>query len=549
MANITVYDKKLAFSKWVNYAYRIIIFDKNGRVVDEMKFVTDYGTVSIDSSSNTRRAYSFAIYPADNKQISPSERSRMWMNKKVMVQIGLKTPRLSDYEWYNVGVFVITDTNSSIDTNNNSLSVNCGDLWNRLDGTQNGQLSALTTSIPAYEEDEEGNPIKYNIIRDSLISVITELGGIEEFMVDDIGESKGLAEFNKDYETYRQSHPQWNCVPYDLEFSAGDNVSSMITDITSLYPNFDSAFDENGIFVTKLVPSCIEDNVVMTNDEIQNCLISESVSTDYSNVRNVVHVWGETFDVSFYSEDVTNSNSIYTVKMDTYHDDYSNGDMIAIKVPSSNRAAQNININNLGNIPIYDENTDKPIEANYLPVGRIYVFKYRRTYQNGEWIKRFYAEGQWQAHALSALVDGSISSELYTCADGSETTKYTKEYFQDKYNVETVSLKVIKDSPFTIQRLGEERLDVKTGDVYENISSDSLALERAEYELFVDARLTDNITIEIGRLVPWLKEYMKVSYTKINDTEEKQYITDKITLNLADGTTSMTMHTFYPLYE
>ena len=81
-----------------------------------------------------------------------------------------------------------------------------------------------------------------------------------------------------------------------------------------------------------------------------------------------------------------------------------------------------------------------------------------------------------------------MSSEQYTCADGTVTTKYTKKYFQDKYNVDTVSLKIIKDSPFTVQRLGEERLDVKSGDVYENISSDSLALERAEYELFVDAR-------------------------------------------------------------
>lgn len=323
----------------------------------------------------------------------------------------------------------------------------------------------------------------------------------------------------------------------------------MITDITELYPNFDSAFDENGIFITRLTPSCKEDNIIITNDDIKNCLVSESISTDYSNVRNVVHVWGETFDVDFYSEDVTNSNSTYTVNMKAYHKDYSNGDLIAIKIPDTNSSTQYINVNNLGDIQIYDENTDKPLDANYLPTGKVYVFKFRKTYQNKTWIKRFYAQGAWQAHALSALVDGSVSSDQYTCADGTVTTKYTKKYFQDKYNVDTVSLKVIKDSPFTVQKLGEERLDVKSGDVYENISSDSLALERAEYELFVDARLTDNISIEIGRLVPWLKEYMKVSYAKIGESEIKQYITDKITLNLTDGTTSITMHTFYPLYE
>ena len=35
---------------------------------------------------------------------------------------------------------------------------------------------------------------------------------------------------------------------------------------------------------------------------------------------------------------------------------------------------------------------------------------------------------------------------------------------------------------------------------------------------------------------------MKVSYAKIGESEIKQYITDKITLNLTDGTTSITMH-------
>lgn len=78
----------------------------------------------------------------------------------------------------------------------------------------------------------------------------------------------------------------------------------------------------------KITPLAKKDNIIITNDDIKNCLVSESISTDYSNVRNVVHVWGETFDVDFYSEDVTNSDSTYTVNMKAYHKDYSNGDLI-----------------------------------------------------------------------------------------------------------------------------------------------------------------------------------------------------------------------------
>lgn len=227
MSNISTLDKKLAFSKWVEYLYKILVFDNNNCVVDEIKFTIDYGSVSIDSSSNTRRTYSFTMFPIGDK-MTPSERARMWMNKKIMLQIGLKTPRMSEYKWYNEGCFIVTDTNSSISVDSNSLTINCGDLWNRLDGTQNGQLSALTTTIPAYEETDDGTPLVYNTIRDSLVSTITQLGGIKDYIVDDIGESKGLEEFNKDYMSYRASHPYWNCVPYEYRFRDTKCVSFLL---------------------------------------------------------------------------------------------------------------------------------------------------------------------------------------------------------------------------------------------------------------------------------------------------------------------------------
>ena len=88
-----------------------------------------------------------------------------------------------------------------------------------------------------------------------------------------------------------------------------------------------------------------------------------------------------------------------------------------------------------------------------------------------------------------------------------------------------------------------------SGEEFDNITSDSLALARAEYELFVKSRLTDSITITLGKLLPWLEPNTKVSYVKRNDTELKEYIIKKVTLNLTDGSTSIEMYTFYSLYE
>ncbi len=545
--SITSEDKQLSFSRFAEVALKLQVLNADETILDEITCITEYGSLNIDSSSHVRRTFYFTLIPTD-PALNIGEQAKIWINKLAKLYVGMKTPRMSDYKWYPCGAFIYTDASSSYNATDNSLSVNCGDKYKQLDGTQNGELGALITTIPAYEADQNGNPIKYNVIRDILITIITQLGNINNYVIDDIGEYKGMAQYNPEYAVYRTNHPRWNCVPYDLEYSVGSYVSNIIEEITSLYPNYDACFDENGVFTVGMIPNCTEDDVILTNDEIQPFLLSESCTTDLTTIRNVVHVWGETFEVDWYSDNVKNSNQIYTATIDKYSDDYMNGDLIAIKVPETNASTQYINVNGIESIQIFDENTDKALSANSLVKNTVYVFKFRKTYHNGSWIKRFYLLGQWQAHGLCALVDGTISDTLYTCSDGTSTPLYSKQYFQDKYKVETVTLKVIKDSPYTVQKIGE-RLSAKADGEYANITSDSLAAARAEYELYKSSMITDNVTITINALLPWLSEYSKVSYVKKNEEIEKQYITDKISLNFSEGTTSITMYTFVPLYE
>ena len=307
-------------------------------------------------------------------------------------------------------------------------------------------------------------------------------------------------------------------------------------------------FDKDGILIAGMIPSCEDDQVVLENDDLKNMSVKESSSTTLTEVRNVIHIWGQTFEVDWYSEDVTSIENVYIANVEQYGEEYIHGEEIGLLIPTTNSSIQYININGIGNVAIYDENTDEYLKENVISENTVYVFKIRKKYVDGETTVRAYLEGQWQAHALCALVDGSVSNETYTCYDGTTTTKYSKKYFQDKYNVETVKLKVIQNSPYTVQKIGE-RLKSNSGNDFENITSDSLALARAEYELFVKARVTDSITINIGKLLPWLEPNSKVSYVKRNDTELKEYIIKKVTLNLTDGSTSIEMYTFYSLYE
>ena len=98
-----------------------------------------------------------------------------------------------------------------------------------------------------------------------------------------------------------------------------------------------------------------------------------------------------------------------------------------------------------------------------------------------------------------------------------------------------------------MQKLGVI-LDVKTGNEYENITSDSLALSRAKYENWKNCRLTDNITITTS-LLPFMDVNKKITYKPSDSDEVHQYITTSVSHDFSGNTTTIQMYRFYPLYQ
>lgn len=99
---------------------------------------------------------------------------------------------------------------------------------------------------------------------------------------------------------------------------------------------------------------------------------------------------------------------------------------------------------------------------------------------------------------------------------------------------------------YTIQKIGEV-LDVKTGDEFDNIISESVAAQNAVY--FNQQASSMNETIEIStKMLPWLDINIKVEYKKINSNDIRQYIIKNISNDLSSGTSILTLQRFYPLY-
>ncbi|WP_342759376.1 DUF5048 domain-containing protein [Kineothrix sedimenti] len=546
---ITKYDIDLMTQLTINYNVRIEILKENGIILDVLQGTIVGGSISIDSTSSIRRTFSVTLIPTlfDRNDTKISEEGVVWINKELRLYIGVLDLRKQEYEYYPMGYFVYTNTSGNYDATTNQLTISCNDYIAKLDGTKNGQLGALTTLIPAYEENPDtGEVIKYNIIREAMITVLTQLGYINNYVIDDIGEYKAMPQNNDDWQKYRLENPLWNTIPYDLEFSSGISVLSILEKIRDLYSNYEMFFDVQNTFICQMIPSCYRDDIVLSNEFLQTVLISEGVNTELNKVRNICEVWGKVIEADFYTEDCTYDGSTYSCTIEGYDDKYYNGDIIAIKIPSMNETETKLNVNSLGNIDIMDENTDTPIKNNILESGVVFVFKIKTKRINNETVYYAYLLGHWQAHGLNVLTDGTIGDN-YTFGDGTIIPKFSKEYFQKKYNCESVEFQTVQNSPFTVQKIGEI-LDVKTGGEYENITSDSLALSRAEWENWKNARLTDSITLTTN-LVPFYDVNIKVSYQNSDSDMEEQYIIKSINHDLASWTSTVTMYKFYPLYD
>ena len=204
-----------------------------------------------------------------------------------------------------------------------------------------------------------------------------------------------------------------------------------------------------------------------------------------------------------------------------------------------------LSINYYEQIPILNESTEEPIEEGVMEEEQVYVFKIRKRHVDGEDITNAYLLGQWQPHAINVLTNGIEPTEDYTFQDGITVKKYSKEFFQKKYNCKTVEFTVVKDSPFSVEELGL-LLSKKSGGEFENITSDSLASARAEYENWKNSRLTDSISVTT-KICPFADVNIKVSYRRDNTGEINQYIVKSLNHDLSGGTTTWQLMRFYPL--
>ena len=204
MIQINTQDFKIIKQNIIDIRLKIKIYDeRNGDYIGELECGVINGTENINAESDIRRTCSITAIPLKNKYLIVDKDGILWMNRIFKMEIAILDRVQNLWYWYKQGDYILSNTSVSYDGTTNQITINCSDLMTKLDGTKNGQLGDLQIVYPAYEEDKEtGEVIKYHYIRDAIITTLTQLGKMTEYEIDDIGEFKGMPDYNADYLEY-----------------------------------------------------------------------------------------------------------------------------------------------------------------------------------------------------------------------------------------------------------------------------------------------------------------------------------------------------------
>ena len=506
MYQITQDDIRLLKQKEKIIYVNIEVKNRNLKTLDEVSGICTSFNYDISSDSGIRRSATLSVIVAD-KKFNVNEKSLFWIDKIIYIKIGYENIRTGQVNYYPVAHFLITENSISYDATTNELSMSLVDLMALFTGERGGYLVGYETQIRRYgnipdsEITEDTQPIR---IRNAIVDTVTQLGGWNKYRIDDVG-----------YD-----------IPYDIEFGMGVTVFEIIDELVNLYPAWEFFFDFDGTFICQEIPTCINDECIADDDILKDLIISEPYSNNFSAVFNLTEVFGKCWEADYFIEELSANGNSYKGTLDVTKFAYSIGDYYAFTVPVDNLEAPTLQINDLDICDIVqlgNDGKDVGLPAGTMLANHSYVVKFKSG--------KLYFQGQYQIHAVATLWNVLPSKEV-------------QQQYKTEYNCNNMSFVVNPDNPFAIDKIG-----VKVAEPIEDdaIWLDKDCLERAEYENWKTTVLSNQVSMELIS-IPWLDVNQKISHHLVHQDMPAEYITKSISNNVLDGTMTIDMINFYPLY-
>jgi len=454
-----------------NQSIKIDLLNFQMQTVDELSGNCISGSINIDANADIRRTCDITLVVQDSS-FDIQSGSKIWLDKYAKVNLGIESTKTGENIWFNYGVFMIDAPSWKFDAVTNTFSFQGLDLTAKLTGLRNGYLEGIPAQIPSGSN-----------VRETLISTITQLGGFNNYIIEECRLADGTIQ----------------PTPYDITIDQGGTVWDIIVALRDILSNYEAFFNENGIFVYQPIPTGENEAPIADDDIITQNLISEDINTDFSSVKNVIEVYGHSKEPAHYSSSTTVSNNVYQLsiaEVTAYEDSVLYG-FTAPSIISS----PSLKIGNLSSLPIVLSNGSAAI----IPeADAYYIVQYQEVSNN------FLFLGHQQ----------SIG------------------YAED----------VNDESPFYVNGSVGKIRAVFFGGEYDNILSDELAVERANYELWLHTRLQDSVTLSCVP-IHFLDVNQLISHGIKNNQTQLPYIIKSISVDLSEsGTQSINTIRYYPLY-
>ena len=536
------------------------------QIVDDISGVVLSDTWTISATSDIRRTGTLVILPDNDEAYKIQAGSKIFLDKYVQVYIGIKDETTDEIVYNNMGIYLINNPTHTFDSTNNSITLQLVDLMAKLTGLRNGNLAGYEYQL------KEGQDVK-----EIIVAVLAEVGFNNYNIEIDEG----------DYQT----------IQFDMSVDGTATLYDILKTINeNQYINYQMYFDVDGIFHFNHIPSG-KDAPVMVDDDIwRYAYISHEVTTNYEDLKNDIVVLGKTHTASKYSNDCTLNDHTFIMSSASVKRE-KNHIKLAFTTPENMTPTVDgeqyyLNLNNYGSYPL--RTTLGSLHFKMLPntyyVVRLQNFGRESLSLIGAQNTTTYTLKKalplddmgvtasdivgWYVSALAKSLNEAITenAKIVSYNEQNLTITLSKSINTDKawtgrlcymYNPNTTKTywqfmgenqprAEIKDenpsSPFYVNgSVGDIRIVLSGGD-YDNISTNELAMERAQWELYTRCRLNDNLSLTCLPIY-WLDVNWLVNITLPTENEVKPFIIKEI--SISSGTTatqSITLVSYYDFY-
>lgn len=569
----TTDDIRLLLQKTKQYKVCIDFLNKTWHTIGKMEGITTDLDLNIDGDSDIRRTATMTLIITDTDIVKPD--SMVWIDKYAVVKLYVYDMLKKEYHEYKIGRFIIGNYDYNFSADQATLKLSLLDLMAQMTEERGNQITTQlsipvgitvypcptcgadmthtqTTSSEVVNEYGELKPVitqvdtytcpKCNLVTNERPESTASYADITFAMKETV---KRFSKMPFNAFSLDILKKDYSDVPYDLEYEKGVYPIQVISDLRDLYPNYQTYYDYNGVFVFSEIPTQEEDYIALDHDVLDEIIISEDLNTDFKDVCNVHDVWGQSLETDFTAlstvSTIESETTVYTVEMESM-------DILE----SEKTYCFTADADNVGQTYIAFRSNDKYLTEYSIPVKKL-IGTDERSIESGEIlggvpyvVKVTMYRDSNNDIKHKCILYGALQIRGIVKTVSRQPSE--REMSNDKtfFACDEIYYQIEPDNPFAADIIGDY-IKACVGGEYDNIYTTQLALERGRYENYKSTRLNHKATLNT-LIVPWLDVNTKIRYTSPVTKERKQYLVKSININLKDGTMTLGLSEFYPYY-